>query len=228
MNFFTLEMPDRDTRLDRRVSLALVLGVGAALVLSWWWRRPSGPALPELGRVASFTLTNQARAAFSTSSLAGHVWLANVFFTRCPGPCLRVTRTLKSLQDRLPSASTARIVSLTVDAAYDQPEVLRRYARQHGADTNRWVFLTGPQPAIYRAATEQLHLAAAENPEPEKASPADLFIHSTRVVLVDQTGMRRGVFDGEDTNAIPRLLAAIQSLETHPPAGKVPSRSAEE
>ncbi|MCB1126828.1 MAG: SCO family protein [Verrucomicrobiae bacterium] len=177
----------------------------------------AGP-LPVLGSVSGFVLTNQFGTPFDSRSLEGRVWVADVFFSRCPGPCVRLATNLKRLQDQLPAGNAVRLVSLTADAAYDQPPILERYAERFGADTNRWSFLTGPQAAIYRAATEQLHLAVAENPDPESAKPSELFIHSTKLVLVDQAGRVRGYFDGEDEEVVlNQLLPAILRLEQELP-----------
>lgn len=177
-------------------------------------RERGGGELPVLGTVSGFVLTNQFGELFRSESLAGAVWVGDIFFSRCPGPCVRMAENLRRLQDGLPAASTARIVSLTADAAFDQPEVLKRYSERFGADSNRWSFLTGPQSTIYRAATEQLLLAVAENPDPESAAPSDLFLHSTRLVLVDQAGRIRGFFDGEARADVDRLLEAIRMLES--------------
>lgn len=201
---------------------AVPASVAVWLVVLIWLQRRGGDPLPVIGQVASFSLTNQFGEAFASESLAGSVWVGDIFFSRCPGPCVRMAENLRRLQDSIPAASTARIVSLTADAAYDQPDVLRRYAERFGADSNRWTFLTGPQSAIYRAATEQFRLAVAENPNPETAAPSELFLHSTRLVLVDQAGRIRAFFDGEAPADVDRLVKAIRQLERQPPSAAEP------
>jgi protein SCO1/2 len=183
--------------------------------------RRGGPPLPVIGSVTGFVLTNQFGTRFDSASLDGHVWVADVFFSRCPGPCVRLATNLRQLQEELPADSEGRLVSLTADAAHDQPEILRRYAERFEADPSRWSFLTGPQAAIYRVVTEQLKLAVAENPDPESADPSELFLHSTRVVLVDQAGQVRGYYDGEDPEVVlEELLPAILRLEEQPPSAE--------
>ena len=95
--------------------------------------------------IADFTLTNQNGSAVSLADLRGQVWVADIIFTRCPGPCLKMTRQMKELQEALPPASQAKLVTLTTDADFDTPPVLKAYAERFGADTNRWMFLTGPK-----------------------------------------------------------------------------------
>lgn len=199
-----------------RVKLSFLVGLAlfATLVgLAIFARRPLPPPVsPILGQVKGFVLTNQAGVAFSSAELTGRVWVADIVFTRCPGPCPRMTAHLAELQRQLSETGDVHLVTLTADPQHDTPEVLAGYARQFEADTNRWHFLTGPAANIYRVATEQLLLAVGKNPEPESAAPEDLFLHSTKLVLVDGEGRLRGVFDGEDPAVVGRLLAAIERL----------------
>jgi cytochrome oxidase Cu insertion factor (SCO1/SenC/PrrC family) len=128
-----------------------------------------------------------------------------------------MTRNLAALQNRLPRESEVMLVTLTADPAFDTPEVLRRYAAAFGADTHRWHFLTGPQVELYTLATRQLLLAVGENPDPATARPEDLFIHSTRVVLVDAHGRVRASYDGEDPAALEAVLTDLPKLAAGPP-----------
>ena len=78
-------------------------------------------ALPVLGHVADFTLTNQDGQVTTLADLTNHVWVADIIFTRCAGPCPIMTAQMKSLQDALPPASRAKLVTLTTDPDYDTP-----------------------------------------------------------------------------------------------------------
>jgi protein SCO1/2 len=128
-----------------------------------------------------------------------------------------MTRNLAELQKELPPGSGLRLLLLTADPDYDTPPVLREYGQRFGADFTRWDFLTGPQLRIYTLATQQLLLAVAENPNPADAAPQDLFVHSTKLVLVDAQGRVRAAYDGEDPAARDQVLADLHRLETEPP-----------
>jgi protein SCO1/2 len=175
------------------------------------------PPLPVLANVTGFALTNHAGLEVSATDLRGQPWLGAIIFTRCPGPCVRVTRNLVALQNRLLPESGLRFVVLTADPQFDTPTVLREYGERFGADFRRWHFLTGPQLALYTVATQQLLLAVAENPDPTNAAPQDLFIHSTKVVLVDRAGRVRGAYDGEEPAAGEQILADVRRLEREAP-----------
>jgi protein SCO1 len=165
-------------------------------------------SLPVYGQVADFTLTNQNGAVVTLADLEGKIWIADIIFTRCPGPCCRMTRQMKELESALPPDSGVRIVSLTTDPEFDTPEVLKRYAERFDADTNRWMFLTGTKQQIGTLAIEGLKLSAIEKKPDE----------STIFVLVDRAGQLRGVYhtggEGVDwAESKAEILSDIQKLE---------------
>ena len=104
-------------------------------------RETLGKPLAKLGQVQDFRLTNQIGQAVTLADLRGRVWVADIVFTRCAGPCPRMTRQMKEIEEALPVASKAWLVTLTTDADFDTPPVLNAYAGRFGADTNRWMFL---------------------------------------------------------------------------------------
>jgi protein SCO1/2 len=174
--------------------------------------------LPVYGQVDDFTLTNQTGRAVSLGDLRGRAWLADIIFTRCPGPCLRMSRQMKEMQDALPPSSQARLVSLTTDPDFDTPPVLKTYGDRFGADTNRWMFLTGTKKEIGGLAVGSLKLSAVEKKPAERESADDLFVHSTIFVVVDKRAQLRGIFQtgGEDVDwqtEKQRILAALKQLE---------------
>jgi len=181
-------------------------------------RETLGRPLPVLGQVQDFRLTNQVEQVVTLADLRGRVWVADIIFTRCAGPCPRMTRQMKEVQQALPAASRARLVSLTTDADFDTPPVLKAYSEKFGADSSRWMFLTGDKRQIASLAIDSLKLTALEKKPKERLAPEDLFVHSTIFVVVDKQGRLRGVFetDGEGVTtqqARSRILAAVKRLE---------------
>lgn len=177
-----------------------------------------GRPLPVYGLVADFTLTNQDGRAVSLSDLRGHAWVADIIFTRCAGPCPKMTMQMKQLQQALPSGSQAKLVTLTTDPEYDTPAVLKKYAQLFGADTNRWMFLTGTARQVANLAIDSLKLTAIEKKPEARESPQDLFVHSTIFVIIDKRAQLRGIFqtmgEGIDPGQVqPQILAAIRRLE---------------
>jgi protein SCO1/2 len=202
--------------------LLLIVALSLAFVIA---RAKSEAAnresLPVYAQVADFSLTNQNGAAASLADLRDRVWIADIIFTRCPGPCLRMTRQMKELQDALPHDSQTKLISLTTDPDYDTPAILKIYAERAGADMNRWTFLTGTKTQIGDLATGSLKLSAVEKKPDERASADDLWVHSTIFVIVDKHAQLRGVYQtgGEDvdwTVEKQKILAAAKQLEREP------------
>jgi protein SCO1/2 len=171
-------------------------------------RNSTSKPLPVYGEIANFSLTNQNGTAVSLGDLRGHVWVADIIFTRCPGPCAKMTSRMKELQQALAADNNTRLVSLTTDPEFDSPAVLKTYGERFGADPARWTFLTGTKTQIAKLAIDSLKLTAIEkNPEDREASN-DLFIHSTIFVLVDKQARLRAVFESSGDDVDPRKVQA--------------------
>ena len=179
------------------------------------------PALPVIGTVPAFSLTNQLGMAVSLADLRGKVWIADIIFTRCPGPCLRMSRQMKEIQDALPATAKTKLVTLTTDPEYDTPPVLQKYAARFGAEPGRWTFLTGTKAEVALLAANGLKLSAVEKSAEQRLSENDLFVHSTIFVIVDKQARLRGVFEtgGEGVDwqvEKQKILSAATQLEGAP------------
>lgn len=172
------------------------------------------PALPVLGEVGDFAVTNQAGLRLDAAALKGQVVVVDLIFTRCPGPCRQLTGVLRRIQDGLASSSApTKLVSITSDPEFDTPAVLAAYATRFGADPARWHFVTGAKPVIRDLATRQLKLVLVEKDAAERSSPEDLFLHSTLVVVLDRQGRLRAVVEGLEPGAADQVLAVVGQLE---------------
>lgn len=190
--------------------ITLVIGVIAVAYVRE--RSQASKTLPILREVNPFSLTNQHGQVVTRESLAGKVWLAEIIFSRCPVQCLKMTRELVAIQNELPKRDDLGFVSLTADPEYDTPAVLKNYGAAHGADPARWNFLTGSKSNLYSLALDGLLLSVRENPDKQNANLDDLFIHSTRLVLVDRKGRLRAWFNGDGTTPRREIATAVGSL----------------
>ena len=172
----------------------------------------SPPPPDDLGPVADFHLTERSGRSVSLSDLHGKIWIASFVFTRCTGPCPQVTGTMARVQTELGEKNDIHLVSFTVDPDRDSLADLREYADHFGADKDRWLFLTGPKEVIDPLCEKGFGLGLQRVDGKE-------ITHSTRLVLVDRHGHKRGYFDGRavDDNGqpiddLPRLKEAIAAL----------------
>jgi protein SCO1/2 len=217
-------------RFDRFVLFTLIAFTLfiVGMVAARQFRQPGGARvsssqLPVMAQLPDFVLTNQTGAQVMLSQLGGKVWVADIIFTRCAGPCPKMTQRMSELQTALAKESGVQLVTLTTDPEFDTPAVLTAYGAKYGADAARWQFLTGTKGQVARLAIDGLKLTTLEKAPGERADPADLFIHSTMFVLVDKSGRLRGVYEttGEDinwTNVKERIIADTRRLLREPRA----------
>jgi len=165
-----------------------------------------------LFEVPDFALTNQDGRIITRSNLLGQVWIADIIFTRCAGPCPEMTRRMAELQAAIPVSSPVRFVTLTTDPDYDTPAVMRAYARRFMAQSERWHFLTGTKRQIASLAVDGLKLTTIEKEPERRENLNDLFIHSTLFVLIDKRGRAREVFESDNALTNSKLLLSLAQL----------------
>ena len=136
-------------------------------------------ALPVHGTVADFAFESQTGRRITRDDLFGHVWIADFIFTRCAGPCPRMTADLARIAGDLSAFPELRLVSFSVDPEYDTPGILKEYAIQRAIDTSNYSFLTGPQMAI-KSLLQQFGILTEMQ--------GDLLNHTAATLLLDETG----------------------------------------
>jgi cytochrome oxidase Cu insertion factor (SCO1/SenC/PrrC family)/uncharacterized membrane protein YozB (DUF420 family) len=170
------------TRWSSVVLLALLL---PAVLLAG----PTDESDDDFGTVADFTLTQRDGQTLTRDDLLGKVWIASFVMVNCPdGKCPQVTGTMKRLQDDLAGRRNLLLVTFTVDPNRDSPAKLTDYASLHGADPERWQFLTGDEGTI-----DKLVRSFSVRAGPRVKGQVD---HSQKLFLIDRHGHIRGMCDG--------------------------------
>jgi protein SCO1/2 len=108
--------------------------------------------------VPFFTLTNQDGHRLTSENFRGHPYIVTFVFTRCPVPnfCPRMSHNFSDLQEAIKSdlnLTGARLLSITLDPAFDTPAILKQYGEHLQADFALWSFATG-EPAQITALTQ--------------------------------------------------------------------------
>jgi protein SCO1/2 len=162
----------------------------------------SDSGLPVLGSVPRFQLTDQNGRAFdSGQTLQSTIWVADFFFTNCPGPCPLMSSKLKQVQTYL-TGTGIKILSFTVDPAHDTPRVLFEYGRHFDARSGTWYFLTGPRQTLQVLSKDAFKLGDVD----------DTMDHSTRFVLVDRKGRIRAYYLSTEQHVVDQLVADAKAL----------------
>jgi protein SCO1/2 len=145
------------------------------------------PILEPGQQVPDALLVNQDGAPIPFSSLRGHRVAVTFIYTRCPQPdfCPLMNRNFAAVQTALatdPSLSDVRLLTVTMDPAFDTPKVMKEHAALYKADPNRWIFATGEAKDI-----RQFESAFGIDVEPSAEDQAQI-IHNLRTAIVDANG----------------------------------------
>ena len=177
------------------------------------YSRAKRSALGSFGTVQPFTLTNQLGETVTLQTLRGKVWVADIIFALCPGPCPKMTEEMAELQNAFATNQPLRFVTLTTHPEHDTVAKLKEYAERFSADPSRWFFLTGPKREIVaNLAAGSLKLSAVDKDKEFQENENDLFIHTTMFVLVDKEGKIRGFYESLEPGFQEKIRADIQSL----------------
>ncbi len=164
--------------------------------------------LPVLVTLPEFVLETEQDRSLSLDDLHGKIWVADFIFTRCAGTCPLITHQMGELQKELagPELET-KLISISVDPAFDTPAILAKYAQAAGADPSRWTFLTGTPEVIRPLVTQGFKLPVDGSGD----TPMQL-MHSQNFVLVDRAGRVRGLYDGTTAEGRKELHVALGKL----------------
>ena len=133
------------------VALALVAGLGSWFAATALSRHDRSQAfLPDKERtLGEFSLTDEVGRTVTRSEMDEKILVVSFLFTSCSLTCPEVTRRMAEIQRLTATNADVQLVSLTVDPRSDTPQVLAKWGARFGADTNRWLLLTGAKPALY-------------------------------------------------------------------------------
>jgi protein SCO1/2 len=175
-----------------------------------WGAAGSAPA--NVPRVGAFALRDQAGAVFTEADLSGRVAVVNVFYPRCGDICPVTRQRLRDLATSYATDGRVLIVSQTGTPATDTPQRLAEFATREGIDARRWRLLTGPDSAVRRVVRDVWHLAT-----PAGAGwGVDTIAHTERILLIDQAGYTRGVYNGTLALEMANFRADLDRLLASP------------
>jgi protein SCO1/2 len=160
-------------------------------------------------QLVDFSLTDRTGRRVTRPDLDGKILVVDFLYTSCSLTCPVVNRCLAQIQQLTTNQPDVRLVSLTVDPRDDTVESLAKYGERFGADTNRWLLLTGDKTELY-------HLIAASFLNQDLNDPFNYmpgnFSHTDRIALVDAHGRLRGFFDGLNPNTAAAVVEEIGRL----------------
>lgn len=187
--------------------------------------KPQNTELPKVGwspaGVQDFAFTERSGRKVTKADLLGHPWLISFIFTRCAGPCPRVSAQMSALQ-KLLEGTDVRLVTLTVDPDFDTAEVLDRYAKSYRADPKQWLYLTGDKRKTYELINQSFLMPVKETTGADR-EPGYEVLHSTNILLVNAKGVvvqKYNATNDVDMARLRRDLKPYLNAKTSAAAGK--------
>jgi protein SCO1 len=166
-------------------------------------------SLPQLNRVQDFSFVDQDGERITNKNVEGKVYVAEFFFTTCPGICPKMNANLRPIYDKYINEPQFLILSHTVNPSTDTVARLKVYADSLGVNAHHWIFLTGKKDSLYRAARNSYLLDDPKN----NISPLDeQFIHTQYFALVDKNGNVRSIIDGLKKDELAEMQKQIDAL----------------
>lgn len=159
-------------------------------------------------KIPDFSFLDQNENSFGSGDLESKPYIAYFFFTSCPSICPRMSLSAKRIQTALNDyKKDFNIISFTVDPERDTYEKLREYAKEYNADTNNWHFIRGEEEVVTELGINGFFIGISR----DELEPGG-FLHSEKMILVDDSGHPRGYYSGTDSNEIRKLIDDMKLL----------------
>jgi protein SCO1/2 len=191
--------------------LTFIFGAGFIfLIVALNSREKNSGIQPDHPRqLVNFALTDRTGRTVRRSELDGKFLVVDFVLTSCTLTCREVNRHMAEIQQLTTNQPDVRLVSLTVDPRTDTVPVLAKYGEGYGADTNRWLLLTGEKSALYDLIGTSF--LAQDLDDPFGYMPGN-FAHTERIAVVDSHGNVQAYFDGLRDDAADSVVAEITRL----------------
>lgn len=172
------------------------------------WLNANSDSIDGFHRIPTFKLVNQLGDTITEQTFEDRIYVANFFFTSCPGICPKMTSNLYKVQEAFKDDDTVLLLSHSVTPEYDSVPVLKDYGENNGVDDSKWHLVTGLRKEIYDLgrygyfAEEDLGKPVGEND----------FLHTENFVLVDKNKNIRGIYNGLNKTSVNQLISDIEVL----------------
>mgnify|MGYP006207938015 CR=1 FL=1 len=105
------------------------------------WNKP-------IHKIPSFSFVNQDGKKTDNKFFEGKIYIADFFFTTCPGICLKLTSNMYKLQQNYQNDDDVLLLSHSVMPWVDDVKKLKEYALLNLIDSSKWNLVTGEKDEI--------------------------------------------------------------------------------
>lgn len=157
--------------------------------------------------IPAFRLSNQRKKPITEQYFEDHITVVNFFYTTCQTICPEMNAEMARVQGNFDHHPRVRMLSVTVDPEFDEPEVLAKYAEESRARERQWNFATGVKEDIAKLIGCGFIL-----PVQVKERSGKIINPSDRFILVDSQRRIRGYYSGTDREDVDRLITEMKIL----------------
>jgi len=160
-------------------------------------------------KIPDFSFTNQNGKTITNKNYEGKIYIADFFFTTCPGICPKLEKNMSLLQDAYINDDEIMLLSHTVMPWIDTIEKLKAYEQTNNINSEKWNLVTGERDAIYEIARNGYFA----DEDFKKTQDESDFVHTENFILIDKEGYIRGVYNGTIEIDVKRLMRHIEILK---------------
>jgi protein SCO1/2 len=171
-------------------------------------QQPNGTTDTIYHKIPAYTFDGHNGRKVDNNTFNNSVYVADFIFTTCAEICPKMSTQLMRVQNEFKEFENVKFLTHTVNPKHDTVEVMKNYAEQYGAMDGKWFFVTGDKKEIYDIARYGYFLDVRDGDGGEHD-----FIHSQDLILVDQNGHIRGIYDGTESFKVNDLIKDIRALQ---------------
>ncbi len=173
------------------------------------WITPNTLEEKEFHKIPEFSLTNQLGNTVTNKTFTNKIFIADFFFTSCPGICPKMTDNMFKIQEEFKNDSEILLLSHSVTPSIDSVSVLKTYADNHNVENNKWHLVTGSKEQIYDLGRNHYFV---EN-DLGVTKSIDDFLHTENFLLIDKNKHIRGIYNGLNRASVAQLITDIKALK---------------
>jgi protein SCO1/2 len=171
------------------------------------WKGESTFLVDTLHTIAPFKFIDQQGDTVTNKTFESKIYVANFFFTICPGICPKMTNNLQQVANAFKNKPIL-FISHSVTPDIDSVAQLKKYAQDHQINNLQWHLVTGNKQEIYSLARQSYFVEQ----EIGFDYTTQQFLHTEHFILVDQQGHLRGIYKGTLQLEVNRLIEDINLL----------------
>lgn len=172
------------------------------------WIKPNSKALKGFHKIPDFSLVNQHGEIVTQETFENKIYIADFFFTTCPGICPMMTKNMKKIEEEFSNDDTVMFLSHSVTPSKDSVPRLKQYAIDHNIGDN-WHLVTGNKKEIYDLG-RKFYFVEEDLGEPKGI---DDFLHTENFVLIDENKYIRGIYNGLNRASVKQLIIDVKDLK---------------